>query len=345
MNNPTQYPKLTEKDPKWVHDYWRFVKQHHKELIMNKHSKRYQRTAPTPPLWQDPAGAAQRACAKGGWWKVKIADFKAWFKKETSGPGYLPPAEGFPTLPKAVDGELGDVVPELPKPQPVITTFDKGYDPKTHRVSYTKVTPGPKIIDDLPTPEVELLFNDLGQPVGINKTEKEQKALNTPGYKPTNPKDLVGVKKVAMSCLSMPVLMEMGLGMQEGAMKYGRHNYRHEGVAASTYFDAALRHLASWYEGQDTDPGSGLPHLVKLMTTIMVLRDAQIQGKETDDRPIKTVDKEWLEKLNKKAEALVAKYPNPEIPYTAIPMRPDCMPAPKLHLNTDEIEEQWKSKW
>lgn len=134
--------------------------------------------------------------------------------------------------------------------------------------------------------------------------------------KPTNPKDLVGQKKVNFSTLSWPVIAEMAVGMHEGARKYGRHNYREKGVCASTYFDACLRHLVDWFEGKDIDSASGLHHITKLMTSAMVLRDAMLNEKLTDDRPIKVLNAEWLEILNDKTALLIEKYPEPKKPHT-----------------------------
>lgn len=128
--------------------------------------------------------------------------------------------------------------------------------------------------------------------------------------KDTNPKDAIGVAKVPLSTVSAPVLGELGLAMMEGALKYGRHNYRVSGVRASVYYDAALRHLLDFYEGQDIDPASGLPHIVKVMACMAVLRDSQIQGNWVDDRPPKSPEG-WMEELNNKAKALLEKYPNP----------------------------------
>ena len=82
----------------------------------------------------------------------------------------------------------------------------------------------------------------------------------------SNPKDLVGVLKVPMSTVSAPVLAEISLGMLEGACKYGRHNYRMVGVRSSVYYDATMRHLMAWWEGQDIDPASGLHHVTKAIT-------------------------------------------------------------------------------
>jgi Domain of unknown function (DUF5664) len=132
--------------------------------------------------------------------------------------------------------------------------------------------------------------------------------------KPTNPKDAFGIKKASLSCVPSPVLMEVGIGMLEGAGKYGRHNYRIYGVRASVYYDAALRHLMSWWEGEDIDADSGLSHVTKAICSLVVLRDAMIQGKFNDDRP--PVSRAWLADLNAKAEALFEKYPDPVKPYT-----------------------------
>lgn len=101
----------------------------------------------------------------------------------------------------------------------------------------------------------------------------------------SNPKDIVGVRKAPLSTVSAVVIAEMGVAMLEGACKYGRHNYRAVGVRASVYYDAIQRHINAWWEGQDLDPDSGMPHLVKALTAISVLRDAQIRGLCEDDRP------------------------------------------------------------
>lgn len=128
--------------------------------------------------------------------------------------------------------------------------------------------------------------------------------------KPGNPKDAIGIKKVPMSTVPSPVLTEVGLGMMEGALKYGRHNYRVIGVRGSVYYDATMRHLMAWWEGQDIDPDSGLSHISKAIASLVVLRDAMIQKKFVDDRPPKT-ESDWMADLNKKAAALIEKYPQP----------------------------------
>ncbi len=142
--------------------------------------------------------------------------------------------------------------------------------------------------------------------------------------KDTNPKDAIGIAKVPFSTVSAPVMAEVGLAMMEGALKYGRHNYRASGVRASVYYDAAFRHLTAFWEGQDIDPDSGLSHLVKVIACMTVLRDSQIQGNWVDDRPPKSPDN-WQQAANEHAKALLDRYPNP-------------VPA---HLETDRKQSEF----
>jgi hypothetical protein len=135
--------------------------------------------------------------------------------------------------------------------------------------------------------------------------------------KDTNPKDAVGTAKVPLSTVPMQVLGEVGLAMMEGALKYGRSNYRVAGVRASVYFDAVImRHLGAFWEGQDIDPASGLHHVVKAIAGLTVLYDSILQGNWVDDRPPKATNQNWIDDLNGKAKALLEKYPNPVPAYT-----------------------------
>lgn len=122
----------------------------------------------------------------------------------------------------------------------------------------------------------------------------------------SNPKDIAGIKKVPMSAVSAPVMAEIGVAMLEGAAKYGRHNYRAVGVRSSVYYDSTMRHLMAWWEGEDVDADSGMSHVTKAITSLVVLRDAMIQGLCTDDRPPSSV--EFYTALNAKAGAIIDKY-------------------------------------
>ena len=155
-------------------------------------------------------------------------------------------------------------------------------------------------------------------------------------FKETNPKDAVGIKKFPMSCVSAPVLAEVALGMFEGARKYGRHNYRVAGARASVYYDAAMRHLMAWWEGQDIDPDSGISHISKAIATLCVLRDAEINRALTDDRPPKSTEG-WVDMMNAKAGGIVEKYP------TAAPAHCEVdkpQPAPAFDDDIDPFKRK-----
>jgi len=129
--------------------------------------------------------------------------------------------------------------------------------------------------------------------------------------KETNPKDAIGIKKGPISTVSALVVAEMGVAMAEGALKYGRHNYRVAGIRASVYYDAAFRHLAKWWEGQDIDADSGLNHIVKALACLSVLRDSMLSDNWTDDRPPTTAPEGFWKGLDDKMKKLLEQYPNP----------------------------------
>jgi hypothetical protein len=135
--------------------------------------------------------------------------------------------------------------------------------------------------------------------------------------KPTNPKDAVGTNKTPMSFVPAPVMAELGLAMLEGGLKYGRHNYRAVGVRASVYYDAVMRHMLAFWEGEDTDPDSNVCHLTKAIASLVVLRDSMMRGNWVDDRPPASKPG-WLSEMNEQAKALVDKYPEPKPPTTQV---------------------------
>ena len=124
--------------------------------------------------------------------------------------------------------------------------------------------------------------------------------------KDTNPKDAIGISKAPMSTVPAAVLAEVGVAMLEGACKYGRSNFRIAGVRASVYYDATMRHLMAWWEGEDTDPDSGMSHVTKAITSLVVLRDAMIQDMCTDDRPPRSA--EFYARLNTLASEVLARH-------------------------------------
>jgi hypothetical protein len=160
--------------------------------------------------------------------------------------------------------------------------------------------------------------------------------------KDTNPKDAVGTGKTPFSTIPSEVIAELGLVMLEGARKYGRHNYRVSGVRASVYLDAAIRHLTRWWEGEDMDPDSGMPHLIHVMACCAVIRDSQVFGNWIDDRPPKLPDG-WMVELNARARAIVEKYANPVEAYTELGQYPDEYTYPNWLKPVDLDEPKSRS--
>lgn len=110
--------------------------------------------------------------------------------------------------------------------------------------------------------------------------------------KPTNPKDAIGSDKIPLHLWPETASILGSLALLDGALKYGRSNFRSIGVRASIYHDAARRHLIKWFEGENLDEDSGLPHLAHVLACVAILIDSEAAGKLNDDRMIKggTVD-------------------------------------------------------
>lgn len=102
----------------------------------------------------------------------------------------------------------------------------------------------------------------------------------------TNPKDMIGCNKIPFHLWPEVATVYGALGLLDGALKYGRSNWRVAGVRASIYYDATRRHLNKWFEGETHDPDSGLPHLSHVLACVAILIDAEAAGKLTDDRMV-----------------------------------------------------------
>lgn len=101
-----------------------------------------------------------------------------------------------------------------------------------------------------------------------------------------NPKTAAGTKKPPTHAIPPVAILMLGQIMAEGERKYGLMNWRDQGVSSSTYYDALMRHLFSWWDGQDKDPATRVSHLAHIMGCCSVLLDAEAQGKLNDDRPM-----------------------------------------------------------
>ena len=100
----------------------------------------------------------------------------------------------------------------------------------------------------------------------------------------TNPKDLVGEKKVSLSIVPPAAILQIALALQVGAKKYGRANWRKYKVFNMIYVDAALRHLYAYADGEDADPETGISHLAHAAAGLSILLDAQSGGTSIETR-------------------------------------------------------------
>lgn len=101
--------------------------------------------------------------------------------------------------------------------------------------------------------------------------------------KPSNPKDIVGSTKLPLELV--PDVPEEALPFLEGALKYGRFNWRIAGVRSSIYYAAMRRHQKKWWNGIDADPKTRVHHLLSVIACCKIILDAERCGKLEDDRP------------------------------------------------------------
>ena len=101
--------------------------------------------------------------------------------------------------------------------------------------------------------------------------------------KPTNPKDILATNKAPIHFWPLTATIWGALAFACGAFKYGRSNWRHSGVRASVYYDAMMRHIGAWFEGEWSDPESDLPHLAHVLACAAIVLDAKAAGKLVED--------------------------------------------------------------
>lgn len=161
--------------------------------------------------------------------------------------------------------------------------------------------------------EVEPRGTSLGEQARRVAAELEEKARELDedfpdDSKGSNPKDAIGSRKTPMGLMPDTAVVAGNMAFLEGAMKYGRYNWRAVGVRASIYVEALRRHLSAWWNGEDIDEDSGLSHLWKAMACLAVLIDAEAVGKLNDDRPPRAPVQEMLDDLRPHVEDIKDRY-------------------------------------
>lgn len=59
--------------------------------------------------------------------------------------------------------------------------------------------------------------------------------------------------------------------LEYGANKYAPDNWKHVENARERYYNASMRHIQSWWSGEQNDPETGLPHLAHAVCSLMFL--------------------------------------------------------------------------
>jgi hypothetical protein len=124
--------------------------------------------------------------------------------------------------------------------------------------------------------------------------------------KPTNPKDALAIAKLPLHLVPATLKVNAALAFAEGAAKYGAYNWRVAGVRASVYKSALERHLEKWWNGEEADPVTGVPHLASVVACAAIILDAQLVDKLTDDRPPAAPMGELIDGMEAKVKAVLA---------------------------------------
>lgn len=122
--------------------------------------------------------------------------------------------------------------------------------------------------------------------IGSEGTLGSETRVETVG-KPSNPKDALGSTKLPLNLVPDTLSIFAAASFAEGASKYGSYNWRVSGVRASIYRAALDRHLKKWWNGEDEDEVTKVPHLASVIACAAILLDAKVVGNLTDDRPPK----------------------------------------------------------
>lgn len=126
--------------------------------------------------------------------------------------------------------------------------------------------------------------------------------------KASNPKDIIGSDKMPFHLWPEAATILGVLGLLDGALKYGRANWREAGVRASIYYDAERRHMNAWFEGEDNDPDSALWHWSHALACLAILVDAKANGKLIDDRQFNPANgyRQFIDKMTPEVKRLKA---------------------------------------
>lgn len=123
----------------------------------------------------------------------------------------------------------------------------------------------------------------------------------------TNPKDLLGAKKIDLSIVPAVGIWHEAAALFDGGIEYDTFNWRENKVLARVYIAAMRRHIDEWESGIEETRDTGVHHLGAVRACAGILLDAQMTGNLIDNRPKSSAFAAVVEKLNAWAKARVAK--------------------------------------
>lgn len=169
----------------------------------------------------------------------------------------------------------------------------RGYMPSHNMIGYIK-----ELSESLYL--VELIFGKL---IIISEFGLEKYSLDMTqkkdDVKETNPKDAIGSKKHPLNIVPDTLNIYAAMAFAEGGAKYSPFNWRVAGIRASVYKAAHDRHMAKWWNGEDCDPETNVPHLASAIACLAIILDANLCGKMNDDRPPYAPIRELIEECEK----------------------------------------------
>ena len=135
-----------------------------------------------------------------------------------------------------------------------------------------------KSVDGIPT---RMNYRRTLAQIAFDELSARSSTLGASG----DPKGEAGAAKPGLDNISLAAQYYEGAVMKQGADTYGAYNWCEHPMKASTYYNAILRHLNAWWQGEDLDPKSGFPHMAHIRASAGILIDQQETERMIDDRP------------------------------------------------------------
>ena len=121
-------------------------------------------------------------------------------------------------------------------------------------------------------------MNDKTTPLPRSMWSDEKAAVSPNGSLRYN-KD-----KLPMELIPPSAMKALASVLQYGAQKYSARNWE-KGAEFSVPYASLLRHLTAWWEGENNDLESGLPHTYHILMNAAMLVEYEEKFEKLDDRP------------------------------------------------------------